>query len=289
MIYDEPRFLPGGDTFVLVQFGDEARIDLNFMALGLTAALREDCTKGVIDTNPSYNSVVVEYNPDLIGADDLERELRRLIEGLGSVEELELESRLAYLPVMYNDPWTRACVEDYAQRIAARDGDPEFVARINGLEDSAQLARVHSGTEHWVVAVCSTPGLPLMVALDPRCAITSPKYNPPRTWTTLGAIGVGGLSTSIYTTPGPGGYNLIGRTPVPLWDTQARLPVYRDRVVLLDAADRVKFVPVELEEFEYIERRVADGTYAFNVTGYQRFSVRHYKAWATSLDASERF
>ena len=57
------------------------------------------------------------------------------------------------------------------------------------------------------------------------------------------AIGVGGLSTSIYTTPGPGGYNLIGRTPVPLWDTQASLPAYRDRVVLLDAADRVKFVP----------------------------------------------
>ena len=73
MIYDEPRFLPGGDTFVLVQFGDDARIDLNFMALGLTAALREDRTKGVIDTNPSYNSVVVEYDPDLIGADDLER------------------------------------------------------------------------------------------------------------------------------------------------------------------------------------------------------------------------
>ena len=289
MIYDEPRFLPGGDTFVLVQFGDDARIDLNFMALGLTAALREDRTKGVIDTNPSYNSVVVEYDPDLIGLDDLERELRRLVEGLGSVDDLELESRLAYLPVMYNDPWTRACVEDYAQRIAPRDGDPEFVARINGLEDKVQLARVHSGTEHWVVAVCSTPGLPLMVALDPRCAITSPKYNPPRTWTTLGAIGVGGLSTSIYTTPGPGGYNLIGRTPVPLWDTRASLPAYRDRVVLLDAADRVKFVPVERDEFAYIERRVGEGTYAFNVTGYQRFSVRQYKAWAASLDPDERF
>ena len=98
MIYDEPRFLPGGDTFVLVQFGDDARIDLNFMALGLTSALCEDRTAGVIDTNPSYNSVVVEYDPDRIGLDDLERELRRLIEGLGSVEDLELESRLAYLP-----------------------------------------------------------------------------------------------------------------------------------------------------------------------------------------------
>lgn len=289
MIYDEPRFLPGGDTFVLVQFGDDTRIDLNFMALGLTAALREDGTAGVIDTNPSYNSLVVEYDPDLIAPADLEKELRRLIAGLGSVEDLALESRLAYLPVMYLDPWTRACVEDYARRIAPRGDDPEFVARLNGLEDANQLVRVHSGTEHWVVAVCSTPGLPLMVALDPRCALTSPKYDPPRTWTTLGAIGVGGLSTSVYTTPGPGGYNLIGRTPVPLWDARARLPAYRDRVVLLDAADRVKFVPIGREEFDYIERRVAEGTYEFNVTGYQRFSVRAYKAWAASLDGQARF
>jgi KipI family sensor histidine kinase inhibitor len=281
--------MPGGDTFVLVQFGDEALIDLNFMALGLTAALREDATKGVVDTNPSYNSLVVEYEPDLISLGDLETELRRLIDGLGSVEDLELNSRLAYLPVMYLDPWTKECVEDYSERITPREYDPDYVAKLNGLEDANQLVRVHSGTEHWVVAVCSTPGLPLMVGLDPRCAITSPKYNPPRTWTTLGAIGVGGLSTSIYTTPGPGGYNLIGRTPVPLWDTKQSLPAYQERVVLLDAADRVKFVPVEREEFDYVERRVEEGTYDFNITAYQRFSVRDYKAWAASLDKTVRF
>ncbi len=289
MIYDTPRILPGGDTFVLVQFGDDASLDLNFLALGLTAALREAAPPGVVDTNPSYNSLVVEYEPDVIGAADLERLLRAMIDDLGSIEALELQSRLAYLPVMYLDPWTKACVEDYSAKIKPREYDPDFVARINGLEDAAQLARVHSGTEHWVVAVCSTPGLPLMRALDPRCAITSPKYNPPRTWTTLGAIGVGGLSTSVYTTPGPGGYNLIGRTPVPLWDATQSLPVYKERVVLLDAADRVKMVPIGKEEFAYIERRVADGSYEFNVTAYQRFSVRDYKAWAASLDAGARF
>ncbi len=289
MIFDEPRFRPGGDSFILVQFGDDARIDLNFMALGLTAALRDEATRGVIDTNPSYNSLVVEYDPDAIARTDLERELKRLIEGLGPVDGLELESRLAYLPVLYLDPWTRACVEDYSERIAPRGWDPAFVAEVNGLEDTEQLVRVHSGTEHWVVAVCSTPGLPLMVGLDPRCALTSPKYNPPRTWTTLGAIGVGGLSTSIYTTPGPGGYNLIGRTPVPLWDVAAKLPAYEERVVLLDAADRVKFMPIGREEFDRIERQVAEGTYEFNITGYQRFSVRAYKAWAASLDTDKRF
>lgn len=289
MIFEEPKFLPGGDHFVLVQFGDDASIDLNFMALGLTAAIQADGTRGIVDTNPSYNSLVVEYESDGISYGDLERELRSMIDALGSVEDLELDSRLAYLPVYYLDPWTKACVEDYSEKIKPREPDPDFVARENGLEDAKQLARVHSGTEHWVVAVCSTPGLPLLRALDPRCAITSPKYNPPRTWTTLGAIGVGGLSTSIYTTPGPGGYNLIGRTPVPLWDAQQKLPVFKERVVLLNAADRVKFVPIGGEEFEYIERRVEDGTYEFNVTAYQRFSVRAYKAWAASLNPDGRF
>ncbi len=59
MRFEEPKYLPGGDHFMLVQFGDDASIDLNFMALGLTAALKEDATKGVVDTNPSYNSLVV--------------------------------------------------------------------------------------------------------------------------------------------------------------------------------------------------------------------------------------
>ena len=289
MKFDTPKFMPGGDHFILVQFGDDASIDLNFMALGLTAAIKAAEVTGVVDTNPSYNSLVVEYESDDISYADLQTELAHLIDGLGSVENLELDSRLAYLPVVYLDPWTRDCVADYSEKIAPREHDPDFVADVNGFEDAKQLARIHSGTEHWVVAVCSTPGLPLMRALDPRCAITSPKYNPPRTWTTLGAIGVGGLSSSIYTTPGPGGYNLIGRTPVPLWDPRQRHPVFKDRVVLLDAADRVKFVPISEEEFEYTEARVADGSYEFNITAYQRFSVGAYKKWVASLNQDGRF
>ena len=106
--------MPGGDHFILVQFGDDGSIDLNFLALGLTAALKREATPGVVDTNPSYNSLVVEYESDDISYADLQAELERLIGGLGSVEELELDSRLAYLPVMYLDPWTRDCVADYS-------------------------------------------------------------------------------------------------------------------------------------------------------------------------------
>jgi allophanate hydrolase subunit 1 len=97
------------------------------------------------------------------------------------------------------------------------------------------------------------------------------------------------MSTSIHTLRIPGGYNLIGRTPVPMWEATQRMPVFKDSVVLLRAADRVKFVPIDLDEYRYVEARVAAGTYEFNVTGYQRFSVGAYRTWAAQQNPKGRF
>ncbi|MGD9538078.1 MAG: allophanate hydrolase subunit 1 [Alphaproteobacteria bacterium] len=289
MIFDEPLFQPGGDRFVVIYFGDDAAIELNFLALGLKAAIGEAGLSAVVDTNPCYNSLVVEYDPDAIEYDDLLRELRALAAALGPVDTLELESRLAYLPTMYLDPWTKAAIEDYCVKVKPREFDPTFVARLNGLEDEKQLVRVHSGTEHWVISVCSLPGLPLLRPLDPRSLLTSPKYDPPRLWTPPNAVCTGGMTTSIHTLRVPGGYNLIGRTPVPMWEATQRMPIFKDSVVLLRAADRVKFVPIDLDEYRYVEARVAAGTYEFNVTGYQRFSVGAYRAWAAQQNPKGRF
>jgi len=287
--FDEPRFAPAGDQYVEMVFGDDASLELNFLALGLAGAVRESALSGIVDTNACYNSLLVEYDADAIGFGDLTGELAALLEQLGPTEELVLDSRLLYLPVMYLDPWTRACQEDYWQKIREREYDPDFVARVNGLEDAQQLVRVHSGTEHWVVSIGSPPGLPLGRPLDPRCAIYSPKYNPPRTWTPQGAIGVGGPSTSIYTVASPGGYNVIGRTPVLVFDKSGRYPIFNAGGVILRPADRVKFVPIGLEEFEYVERRVQEGTYEHNFVGYDRFSVSAYKAWVATVDPNGRF
>lgn len=289
MIFEQPVIAPGGDRFIVVYFGDDAAIELNFLALGMKAALAEAGTAGVVDTNPCYNSLVVEYDPDAIDYDDLLRELRAIAAALGPVDTLELSSRLAYLPAMYLDPWTKEAIEDYCAKVKPREFDPTFVARLNGLEDERQLVRVHSGTEHWVISVCSLPGLPLLRPLDPRSLLTSPKYDPPRLWTPPNAICTGGMSTSIHTLRIPGGYNLIGRTPVPMWEATQRMPIFKDSVVLLRAADRVKFVPIDLEEYRYVEARVAEGTYEFNVTDYQRFSVGAYRAWAAKQNPKGRF
>jgi len=289
MIYETPAFRPGGDRYMLIEFGNEMNLELNFMAQGLATAIAEQKTKGVIETAPCFASMLIHYEPDEISYADLSRELERLIAALGPSDDIELESRIFYFPTVYLDPWTRECVQDYIAKIAPKQTDPEFVAELNGLSDVQQFVRVHSGTEYWVASLGFWPGLPFMMALDPRCKLTAPKYNPPRTWTPKGTVGMGGASTAIYPEHLPGGYQIFGRIPVPIWDPEKRFDVFSDSICLFRPGDRVKFVPCTVEEFEEAERRVADGSYVYNVVEYQKFSVRQYKRWVGSLDLARRF
>jgi urea carboxylase len=283
MIYPEPRYLPGGDRYILVEFGNEMNLELNFMAQGLAAAIAEARITGVIETAPCFASMLVHYEPELIGFDDLTAELSRLVAGLGPSDALELESRLWYFPAVYLDPWTRACVDDYIAKIAPKTPDPELMVELNGLRDTADFVRVHSGTEYWVASLGFWPGLPFMMALDPRAKMTAPKYNPPRTWTPSGAIGLGGASTAIYPEALPGGYQIFARTPVPIWDRTQRFAAFEGSICLFRPGDRVRFVPCSVAEFEAIEHEVSDGTYQYNMVGYGKFSVALYKSWTASL------
>src|SRR5947199_5308809 len=94
MIYDEPRFSPGGDRYVLIEFGNEMNLELNFMAQGLASAIEQNRTKGVIETAPCFASMLVHYDPDAIGYADLRKEMTALIAALGPSEDIELDSRL---------------------------------------------------------------------------------------------------------------------------------------------------------------------------------------------------
>ena len=131
--------------------------------------------------------------------------------------------------------------------------------------------------------------MPLLRALDPRCAITSPKYNPPRTWTPQGTVSMGGMSTAIYPVASPGGYQLFGRTPVPIWDRDRKFEEFNGELCIFRPGDRLKFVTCSMEEYEEVDRKVQEGTYKYNIVEYQRFSVRKYKEWVGKLDLSKRF
>lgn len=288
-MYEEPRYLPGGDRYLLVELGNEMTLELNFLAQGLARAIDESGMTGVIETAPCFATLLVHYDPDKVSYSDLCRELRAVHSNLGSVDDIEVESRLFTFETMYLDPWTEECIRDYCKNVVEKEYDADFVARINGLEDANQLVRVHSATEYWVAALGFYPGVAFTMPLDPRSRLTAPKYNPPRTQTPQGAVGMGGACTCIYPAATPGGYQIFGRTPVPIWDTQSRHDIFEGEVVLFRAGDRNRYVPVDLDQFKEVEARISEGTYVYNVAEYQKFSLRQYKSWVSTIDATKRF
>lgn len=289
MIYEQPKFLPAGDRYLLIEFGNEMNLELNFMAHGLAAIVTANKPKGVIETAPAFASLLVHYEPEIIGYAAVTDTLRALLRQLGPSDTLELDSRLFYLPTAYLDPWSREAYERYVEKIAKKTPDPQLIVEHNNLADEQHLVRIHSGTEYWVAAIGWWPGVPFMLALDPRCVLSVPRYNPPRVWTKKGTVGLGGSNTGIYPEDLPGGIQVFARIPVPIWDPKQRFPVFKDSICLLKPGDRVKFVPCSLDEFDYAERKIDEGTYQFNLVEYQKFSVPSYKRWAASLDPAQRF
>ncbi len=288
-IYDTPKFLPAGDKYMLIEFGNVMNLELNFTAQNLAKAIKDHKIIGVYETSPCFASMIVHYEPEEIKFHELKKELLNLIESLGPTDDIEINSRVFSFPTVYLDKWTQECIEDYSKKIAKKKPDPELIVELNDLESTEQFVRVHSSTEYWVAAIGFWPGLPFMMALDPRCKLTVPKYNPPRTWTPKGTVGMGGASTCIYPDRLPGGYQIFGIIPVPIWDTKKSFPVFENNICLFQPGDRVKFVPTSYEEFDHVYNKIEDGSYDYNIVDYQKFSVKNYKKWLTTIDSNKRF
>ncbi|MDB4084401.1 carboxyltransferase domain-containing protein [Candidatus Pelagibacter sp.] len=288
-VYDEPVFKPGGDKYMFIEFGNLMDLEINFTAQNLAKAIYDNKIKGIYETAPCFASMLIHYNPDEIKFNDLKNEMKSVIKSLGPTDDIEINSRIFSFPTVYLDKWTKECIEDYSSKIAQKTPDPEFIVELNNLENTEQFVRVHSGTEYWVSALGFWPGLPFMMPLDPRCKLTAPKYNPPRTWTPKGAVGMGGSSTSIYPDRLPGGYQIFGIIPVPIWDTQKSFSVFEESICLFKPGDRVKFVPTSYEEFDHVSNKVKDKSYDYNIIEYQKFSVKNYKQWLTTIDKTKRF
>jgi KipI family sensor histidine kinase inhibitor len=257
--------------------------ELNFLVHGLSAAIREARIEGLVELIPEMASLLVSYDPDLICYDDVVRLIGELRSGMNQGADAELQSRLLYVPVLYFDPWTAECVDDYRAKVTDKSLDPDYLCELNGLSSRAELRRIHSSTEYWVAALGFYPGLCSLMPLNPGNRLIAPKYNPPRSWTPKGAIGLGGAITCIYPDRTPGGYQIFARTPMPIWDRTQRLAAFRDSLALFRAGDRVRFVPIDREEYDFIAAEVEAGTYLHPNVDYQKFSLGGYRAWLAGL------
>jgi len=221
-----------GDSAVLVTLGETLDVATVGNAQSLAAALEADPLPGFLECVAANASVTVYYDPVRVvrgsGAASFER-LCGWIQDKGSAAARhvrEVVERRVVIPVCYGG-----------------EGGPDLaaVAAAHGLTADAVVA-LHSGAEYFVSAVGFMPGFPYLGGLPD--ALRTPRRPTPRTRVPAGSVAIGGAQTGIYPFESPGGWNLIGRTPLRLFKPEGRPPT------LLQAGDRVRFRPITPEEFK---------------------------------------
>ena len=217
-MYDEPVFRPAGDQAVLVELGDEISPETNARVHGLARAIEEAGVDGLVDLIPAYDSLLVQYDATTISTADLQAR----IVGLDSkgVESAE-GGRVVELPVLYGGEHGPDI-----DRVAEHAGMPVY-----------EVIGLHSGTDYLVYMLGFTPGFPYLGGLDERLA--TPRVATPRLEIPGGSVGIAESQTGVYPLTSPGGWNIIGRTPLSLFDPTREPPS------LLAPGDLVRFVPLD--------------------------------------------
>jgi inhibitor of KinA len=228
------RFLRSGDTALVVEFGEGIDPRLSALVLSLARRLETAAIPGIVEMVPTFRSLMVHYEPLRLSHAELERRLGTMLEG--SMAE-ERPGRRWHLPACYD---------------AEFGPDLAEVAERTNLS-VAQVIERHSATLFHVYMMGFLPGFPYMGAL-PR-ELELPRRVNPRLRVPAGSVSIAMAMTNVYSLESPGGWHLIGRTPVPLWNLQRAEPA------LLAAGDKVLFIPVSLREHEAILGQVAVGTY----------------------------
>jgi KipI family sensor histidine kinase inhibitor len=254
LIYNSPRYLYSGDQYLTIEIGDEMTLKANFKVIGLDLAIKEARIKGFIENFPGWRSLLIHYDSTMIGTKDLISELKKTVEKIPEVKEVP--SRLIELPVKYGGRW---------------GPDLGFIAKSNHIPPE-EVVRIHSETIHWVGMVGFTPGSPQLMQLKPPMLLSVPKYTSPRIYTPMGTIALGGSITAIYPVVSPGGYQMMGLTPVPIYDRFQSLSIFEKSPVLLRIGDRIKFVSVDVEEFDNIRQKVWECSYEYK-TKQETFSL----------------
>jgi urea carboxylase len=284
-----------GDRAVLIEYGEmEFDLTLNFLMLAVDAALRRNRPEGVVETAPGFRSILVTYEPRVLAVADLLDHLHAVHDSLQNEHGISIPSRVVHMPVAFDDSSSRAAVERYVRTIrkdapnAEGGTNIDYIVRYNGFRDREELYSAVLGSEQWTAFIGFFPGLPFMFPLDPRETIFVPKYNPTRTWTAEGAVGVGGPCIAIYPVESAGGYQLFGRT-LPIYDIRQRNEAFHDNPLLLRPGDRIRFSRVDEDELLQAFEDVHANRYRYRIED-SSFDVGAYLDWLPTIaeEAEER-
>ena len=226
------RILTCGDSALTVEFGDTIDAVLNDHVLALDAAVAQENHAAVVETVPTYRSLMVHYDPCLVSFAELATWLRRLVADLAVMPRIGERWRV---PVVYG---------------GAFGEDLVAVAERHGLTPEQLVAR-HTAGEYRVYMIGFTPGFSYLGGLDAR--IATPRRSEPRLFTPPGSISIGGQQAAIQCLAAPSGWHLLGRTPVRTYHPG------RDPMFLLRPGDQVSFQAIAAAEWDALDRAAEAG------------------------------
>ena len=222
-LYPQASFLLMGDHGLLLEFGDEISAEVNEKVRKMALAIQAETLDGVIEVVPTYRSLLVLYNPLIIPLEDLKRRLKQLEEGLKEISFPD--PKLTKIPVLYGG--------DFGL-------DLEKVAEYLHLTPE-EVIRLHCSKPYFIYMIGFMPGFPYMGEL-PDVLIT-PRLKTPRLSVPAGSVAIAQKQTGIYPVESPGGWQILGRTPVKLFNPEKEPPA------LLRMGDLVQFYPISKKEF----------------------------------------
>lgn len=229
----ELAYLPCGDNAVMIKIKDEISEEVYNHVRTICYKLENGSFNEISEIIPSYCSILVIYDLLKISYNSLVTKLK--IE-LGTLTDLKMQPQeVVHIPVCYGGEF---------------GPDLPFVSQYTGL-DPLQVVEIHSSKPYLVYMIGFLPGFPYLGGMSSKIAV--PRLETPRFRVSAGSVGIAGRQTGIYPNDSPGGWRIIGRTPVKLFDPAKEAPV------LLKASQYIKFDPVSKDEYDEIKVKVIYG------------------------------
>ena len=224
----KPTISPVGDRAISIDFGQVIDPTINRHIRQTIERIKEFQLEGIIELVPTYCALLVEYDAMLYSYSEICNIIEpTLEEGMANTTN-ELVT-VVEVPTVYGGEF---------------GPDLSFVASHNHLSED-EVISIHSGTDYLVYMLGFIPGFTYLGGMDPR--IATPRLSSPRTLIPAGSVGIAGEQTGTYPSDSPGGWQIIGRTPVTMYDMS------KAQAALLKAGDYVRYVPIDESEFHRIK------------------------------------
>lgn len=241
-MYKQPKILPVGDKAIVVEFGDEISIECNNKVLSLYKNITSKKEPFIISSVPTYRSLLIKYDPLRISYAEL---VKKINEELKQQKDLDINPEVMEVPVKYGGGF---------------GPDIEYVAKHNNISVD-EVIKIHTKPLYRIYMIGFTMGFAYLGGMSDK--IETPRLEKPRTKIPAGSVGIAGKQTGIYPVESPGGWRLIGKTPVKLYDP------HREDPILVKPGNYIKFIEISEDDFLNIENEIKKGRFKINTYDYK--------------------